>query len=290
MKREDDGFLRHQYREVAVILEQLCSTIERIDTGKPGTPMFRITEADWLAIGLAVMTAQKRLNALDARFHHEPASRASSKQAEKSCSFCGRSGLEPKSLFVGDGAFICDQCIVLYQGIIAREDQTPSTGKQTLSKRFLASICNDIGDAMVPITTHQQLLADKWRDAEFRASLDVALANGVKRIAAVVNMLRHWDNYLGGMPAPPVAPEAVAPGVEPHLGVPAVSVPAANLQAGPRIAMPDRPVADLTLNDLFDEHARLCAERELGRPSPAALARLEEVLRRIEYLEWPYEI
>ena len=43
-----------------------------------------------------------------------------------------------------------------------------------------------------PLSTHQQLLADKYRykDPEFRASLDVALADGVKRISRLINQMR----------------------------------------------------------------------------------------------------
>jgi signal transduction histidine kinase len=43
---------------------------------------------------------------------------------------------------------------------------------------------------MVPLSTHQQLLSDKWKDAEFRASLDVALADGVKRVTRLINQMR----------------------------------------------------------------------------------------------------
>jgi signal transduction histidine kinase len=43
---------------------------------------------------------------------------------------------------------------------------------------------------LVPLSTHQQLLADKWKDAEFRASLDVALADGVKRVSRLINQMR----------------------------------------------------------------------------------------------------
>ncbi len=51
-------------------------------------------------------------------------------------------------------------------------------------------LAHEIGNAMVPISTHQQLLADKYKDAEFRASLDVALADGVKRVGRLVNQMR----------------------------------------------------------------------------------------------------
>ena len=33
-------------------------------------------------------------------------------------------------------------------------------------------LAHEIGNAMVPLSTHQQLLADKYKDPEFRASLD----------------------------------------------------------------------------------------------------------------------
>lgn len=51
-------------------------------------------------------------------------------------------------------------------------------------------LAHEIGNAMVPISTHQQLLTDKYKDAEFRASLDVALADGVKRVGRLVNQMR----------------------------------------------------------------------------------------------------
>jgi signal transduction histidine kinase len=51
-------------------------------------------------------------------------------------------------------------------------------------------LTHEIGNAMVPLSTHQQLLADKWKDPEFRASLNVALADGVKRVSRLVNQMR----------------------------------------------------------------------------------------------------
>jgi signal transduction histidine kinase len=43
---------------------------------------------------------------------------------------------------------------------------------------------------MVPLSTHQQLLAEKYGDREFRESLDHALADGVKRVTRLVNQMR----------------------------------------------------------------------------------------------------
>jgi len=51
-------------------------------------------------------------------------------------------------------------------------------------------LTHEIGNAMVPLSTHQQLLADKWKDPEFRASPDGALAEGVKRVTRLINQMR----------------------------------------------------------------------------------------------------
>jgi nitrogen fixation/metabolism regulation signal transduction histidine kinase len=51
-------------------------------------------------------------------------------------------------------------------------------------------LAHEIGNAMVPISTHQQLLSEKFSDAEFRDSLDQALAEGVKRVSRLINQMR----------------------------------------------------------------------------------------------------
>jgi signal transduction histidine kinase len=59
-----------------------------------------------------------------------------------------------------------------------------------LVKTMADRLTHEIGNAMVPLSTHQQLLADKWKDPEFRASLDAALADGVKRVTRLINQMR----------------------------------------------------------------------------------------------------
>lgn len=59
-----------------------------------------------------------------------------------------------------------------------------------LVKSMADRLVTEIGNAMVPISTHQQLLAEKYKDAEFRASLETALAEGVKRVTRLVNTMR----------------------------------------------------------------------------------------------------
>jgi signal transduction histidine kinase len=51
-------------------------------------------------------------------------------------------------------------------------------------------LAHEIGNAMVPLSTHQQLLGEKFNDAEFRESLDQALAGGVKRVSRLLNQMR----------------------------------------------------------------------------------------------------
>ena len=59
-----------------------------------------------------------------------------------------------------------------------------------LVKAMADRLAHEVGNAMVPLSTHQQLLADKYQDPEFRASLDGALADGVKRVTRLINQMR----------------------------------------------------------------------------------------------------
>jgi nitrogen-specific signal transduction histidine kinase/CheY-like chemotaxis protein len=80
------------------------------------------------------------------------------------------------------------------------EDQTQSqqlkkleieTAHLRLIKNMADRLAHEIGNAMVPLSTHQQLLAERFRDAEFRVSLDAAMAEGVKRVTRLVNQMRY---------------------------------------------------------------------------------------------------
>ncbi|MFO1475263.1 MAG: ATP-binding protein [Verrucomicrobiota bacterium] len=73
-------------------------------------------------------------------------------------------------------------------------------------------LAHEVGNAMVPLSTHQQLLADKYKDPEFRASLDAALADGVKRVTRLINQMRFLarDSVLSSeaFPLSPLIEEA----------------------------------------------------------------------------------
>jgi signal transduction histidine kinase len=100
--------------------------------------------------------------------------------------------------------------------LLMAEDLTQSEQLRTLEieaanlrliKSMADRLTHEIGNAMVPLSTHQQLLADKWKDPEFRASLDVALADGVRRVSRLVNQMRFLArDGLGTSEAFPIAP------------------------------------------------------------------------------------
>ncbi len=81
------------------------------------------------------------------------------------------------------------------------------TANLRLIKNMADRLTHEIGNAMVPLSTHQQLLADKWKDAEFRGSLDLALADGVKRVNRLLNQMRFLArDALGTQENFPVGP------------------------------------------------------------------------------------
>ena len=52
-------------------------------------------------------------------------------------------------------------------------------------------LAHEVGNALVPLSTHQQLLGEKFKDPEFRASLDVAMSDSVKRVSRLINQMRY---------------------------------------------------------------------------------------------------
>lgn len=81
------------------------------------------------------------------------------------------------------------------------------TSNLRLVKTMADRLAHEVGNAMVPLSTHQQLLAEKYRDAEFRASLDSALADGVKRVTRLVNQMRFLArDAVASQDAFPIAP------------------------------------------------------------------------------------
>src|SRR5204863_1961155 len=59
-----------------------------------------------------------------------------------------------------------------------------------LVKTMADRLAHEVGNAMVPLSTHQQLLSEKYKDPEFRVSLGNAMADGVKRVTRLINQMR----------------------------------------------------------------------------------------------------
>lgn len=66
-----------------------------------------------------------------------------------------------------------------------------------LVKSMAEHLAHEIGNSLVPLSTHQQLLKDSIGDPEFQESLSTALAGGVKRISRLANQMvflaREWQ-------------------------------------------------------------------------------------------------
>ena len=59
-----------------------------------------------------------------------------------------------------------------------------------LIKSMSYRLVNEIGNAVVPLSTHHQLLNERFDDADFRKSLDAALGDSIKRIMRLNNQMR----------------------------------------------------------------------------------------------------
>lgn len=70
------------------------------------------------------------------------------------------------------------------------------TSNLRLVKSMAEHLAHEIGNSLVPISTHQQLLKESIGDPEFQESLSNALATGVKRISRLANQMvflaREW--------------------------------------------------------------------------------------------------
>ena len=64
------------------------------------------------------------------------------------------------------------------------------TANLRLIKSMADRLAHEIGNAMVPLSTHQQLLNEKFNDKEFRLSLDQAMAEGVRRVSRLISQMR----------------------------------------------------------------------------------------------------
>jgi signal transduction histidine kinase/DNA-binding NarL/FixJ family response regulator len=64
------------------------------------------------------------------------------------------------------------------------------TANLRLVQQMAERLAHEIGNAVVPISTHQQLMRDRAADPDFQASLSAAMEEGVKRVSRLVDQMR----------------------------------------------------------------------------------------------------
>ena len=64
------------------------------------------------------------------------------------------------------------------------------TANLRLVQQMAERLAHEIGNAVVPISTHQQLMQDRGGDPDFQASLASAMEEGVKRVSRLVDQMR----------------------------------------------------------------------------------------------------
>jgi signal transduction histidine kinase/CheY-like chemotaxis protein len=64
------------------------------------------------------------------------------------------------------------------------------TANLRLVQQMAERLAHEIGNAVVPISTHQQLLRERGSDPDFQASLAAAMEEGVKRVSRLVDQMR----------------------------------------------------------------------------------------------------
>ena len=60
-----------------------------------------------------------------------------------------------------------------------------------LMKSMADRLAHEVGNALVPLSTHQQLLGERYKDPEFRVSLDLTLSESVKRVSRLTSQMRY---------------------------------------------------------------------------------------------------
>jgi signal transduction histidine kinase len=127
------------------------------------------------------------------------------------------------------------------------------TSRLRLLKTIAERLMHAIGNALVPISIHQQLLAEKYDNPAFRSSLNQAMAEGVKRIHRLVNQMKFMarDKVEPGesIPLEPLLEEALHE-AQSHHPVKAGTV-VFEKTANPVILLGDRPALKEALTEVM---------------------------------------
>ncbi|MDB6156188.1 MAG: Multi-sensor signal transduction histidine kinase [Chthoniobacteraceae bacterium] len=106
--------------------------------------------------------------------------------------FCTRTNAEPNA------ALLLIEDITDYERAQALEMEASNL---RLIKSMAEHLAHEIGNAVVPLSTHYQLMSESIQDPEFQESLTSALGVGVKRISRLANQMvflaRDWSADFG---------------------------------------------------------------------------------------------
>jgi signal transduction histidine kinase/DNA-binding NarL/FixJ family response regulator len=94
--------------------------------------------------------------------------------------------------FRAQSAESCNAALLLIEDVTEMEKNKRlevEASNLRLVKSMAEHLAHEIGNSLVPVSTHQQLLEEKFEDKEFRASFSDALASGVKRISRLANQM-----------------------------------------------------------------------------------------------------
>ncbi len=92
----------------------------------------------------------------------------------------GESGNADVALFVADD----------FTQIERVQQLEVETANLRLVKQMAERLAHEIGNAVVPLSTHQQLLQEQASDPEFQKSLSSTMEDAVKRVTRLVNQMR----------------------------------------------------------------------------------------------------
>ncbi len=102
--------------------------------------------------------------------------------------------------FRAEGANGANAALLLIEEVTEHERAKKlevETSNLRLIRSMAEHLAHEIGNALVPISTHQQLLKENISDSEFQESLDLALGGGVKRISRLANQMvflaQEWE-------------------------------------------------------------------------------------------------
>lgn len=109
---------------------------------------------------------------------------------------------------------------------VTQQEHARKLELETSNLRLVTSmaehLAHEIGNSVVPLSTHQQLLSEKYSDPEFRESLSTAMANGVKRISRLANQMmflaRDKTDFSDKIPVADLISEAFRDAYSYHAG------------------------------------------------------------------------